>query len=38
MLELEDYLNGMAIDYDIEILKIDKSLTQLMLQEAILDE
>jgi hypothetical protein len=38
MLELEDYLNGMSIDYDIEILKIDKSLTQLMLQEAILDE
>ena len=38
MLELEDYLNGMPIDYDIEILKIDKSLTQLMLQEAILDE
>ena len=38
MLQVDDYLNNMNdIDYDRAILNIDKSLSQLAIQEAILD-
>ena len=38
MLQVDDYLNSMnEIDYDRAILEIEKSISKLTIQEAILD-
>ena len=38
MLQVDDYLNSMnEIDYDKAILEIEKSISKLKIQEAILD-